>query len=55
MISLANGCSDSPEKLRAQSIPPSSGVSRDGVSLSPPLNAAAAVGALFALFVESDA
>ena len=45
VISFANGSFDNPEKLLAQSIPPSSGRSVDGRSLSPDLNAFAAVGA----------
>lgn len=46
VISLENACSDSPEKLRAQSIPPSSkGRSVCGVSFRPSLKALAADGA----------
>lgn len=48
-ISLENACSDSPEKLRAQSIPPSSeGRSVGGLSFRPSLKALAADGALLA-------
>ena len=46
-ISFAKGSLLNPEKLLAQSIPPSSCISPLGRSFSPPLNAFAAVGALF--------
>ena len=49
LMSSENGSSDSPEKLLAQSTPPSSGRSIGGKSLSPDLKALAAVGAWFSL------